>query len=215
MQLPVRIHYSTDTLEDLLERLFRPLEYLDLSHLYATYASVIDFFVFLLIFVGAARATVGRKFPGRAGAAMSAGVGIALALGMLYAERTWRFNLRSFGSVAVIILILLLGVMVFRLLHLAGISSLAALSLAYLAILFLFSSVAPSFLSWLDDSVPFSNAAAILLFLLALVGLLGGFGRGTHKRYIDTQVRRTRTVSPERLRDRQILIEDRWPKSIA
>ncbi len=69
------------------------------------YSTLIDMAVYLVIFIGLAQATIGKKFEGKGGKAMVAGIGIVFAVGLALWEKTAGFNLKSFGPVAMIILI--------------------------------------------------------------------------------------------------------------
>lgn len=89
-----------------LDEFFHPFEYFDLSRTYEQFASIIDLTIYLLIFVGLARVTLSRRFPGPGGRAISVGIGLSLAITMVVAEQPFGFNLRSFGPIAAGILFL-------------------------------------------------------------------------------------------------------------
>ena len=122
----------------MLEDIFRPLQWLEPARLYEQYSGALDLFIYALIFIGAAQVTLGRHFPGRGGKAISVGIGTALAMSMIIAEKTFNFSLSSFGPVAGTIILLLLGIMIYRLLYFAGMKGVGAASLAYI-ILFIAS----------------------------------------------------------------------------
>jgi hypothetical protein len=104
-----------------LGELFRPLEYIDLSRLYERYAILIDLAIYLLIFVGLAQVTLGKRFQGNGGKAIAIGIGVSLAISLAIAEQLLGFSLRSFGPIAAGIFLGILGVMIFRLVqHLGG-----------------------------------------------------------------------------------------------
>ncbi len=113
-----------------LEELFRPFEFLDIAEMYDYYSGIVDLFIYLLIFTGAAQVTLGRRFTGRGARAISARTGICLSLAMVMAEEKFGFSIRSFGPVAAGILVLLLGVMIYRLFHYMGIVKPGAWSVA-------------------------------------------------------------------------------------
>ena len=92
-----------------VEDLFRPFEYLNLTEVYDHYSALIDFFIYTLIFVGLAQATLARLYEGRGGRAVSIGVGLSLATAAVMAEETYHFSLKSFGPYATTLTILALG----------------------------------------------------------------------------------------------------------
>ena len=55
---------------------------LDFSSIYIEYQDFIDFFIYLLIFVGLARVVFEQKFQGSGGKAIIIGVGVALSFAM-------------------------------------------------------------------------------------------------------------------------------------
>jgi len=158
-----------------LDLAFRPFEYLDFSEIYEWFSSVIDFVIFALIFVGLAQATLGRRFPGRAGRAVCIGVGFMLALGLVAVEQQLGFSLRSIGPVAATLLILLLGIMIYRMLHYAGLSRASSAAAAYIAIFLTMLGIAPEFFRWVSDEVPWLATALIILAILAFVALAFSF----------------------------------------
>jgi len=91
------------------EELLKPFEYLDISSLYNQYSLVIDAIIAFLIFFGVAKVTLGKRFEGRGGRAMIIGVGLALSTGFLLMEKTLNFSLRSFGPLAVTVILILVG----------------------------------------------------------------------------------------------------------
>ncbi len=75
---------------------------------------LVDAIVFLLIFVGLARVVFEKRFPGQGGKAMIMGVGLALSLGMVFAEVQYGFSLKTFGPMAAGIVLLLMCFMLFH-----------------------------------------------------------------------------------------------------
>ena len=63
-----------------IENILQPLAWINLSPLYNAYSGLIDFFIYALIFIGAAQTTLGKRFPDNGGRAISIGTGLTLAL---------------------------------------------------------------------------------------------------------------------------------------
>ena len=148
--------------------IFAPLEYINLTNVYDNYAAVIDLFIYGLIFIGVAQVTLGTRFTGRGGKAICTGIGISLALSMAIAEHQFGFSLKSFGPIAAGVIIMLLGIMIYRFLCQAGLSKTGALSISYAGMFLTVHGAAPKFVSWLQGQLPF-------VYLLALIGLLASF----------------------------------------
>jgi hypothetical protein len=66
----------------LLANALSVFRYLDISSIYDQYASIVDFFLYLAIFVGLVRWVFESRFTGKGGRAVTVGVGTALAAGL-------------------------------------------------------------------------------------------------------------------------------------
>jgi len=188
-----------------LNQLLQPLAYLDLSHTYDQYSAIIDLFIYALVFVGAAQVSLARRYTGRGGRAICAGVGLALAIGMVIAESQFDFSLRSFGPVAALVLVLVFGIMIFSLLHYAGISRIHSLAAAYLMIFVIMLGVAPEFLNWLSDTAPLLILPILGLLLAALGSLmLSAVPIGGSRRIFDVGFRHAMADDPIHRWDRNM-----------
>jgi hypothetical protein len=148
---------------DLLDNVFQPLKYIDLAQIYLEYASIVDFFIYLVFFLGLARVAFEKHFKGVGGKFIVVSVGVALSLAMVYAEDSMGFRLSRLGGLAILIFIFILSVMVYMIFKGIGISSglAAAVIFFYLAL----NALSPAFYNKLTQSLPLLN----LLFLLALI----------------------------------------------
>ena len=159
---------------------FSPLRYLDLSSLYSQYASVVDFFLYLLIFVGLTQWVFESRFQGRGGRAVTIGVGTALAAGLSLAESRFGFSLLSFGPIAGFIMILLVAMVVYHLVHKTGLGALSSAVLALLVMYFGLGSLAPELLAWLGTTFPIIHLLAALAILFLVVKLVFRLAEGMH-----------------------------------
>lgn len=185
------------------DTLLWPYQYLDISSLYQAYSGLIDFFVYVLIFVGAAQVTLGQRFPGNGGKAISTGTGLILAVGMIVLEERLGFSLKSFGPIAAGIVMLLLGVMIFRLLHQAGLAPHKAGSIAYLALFTFLAAVMPSLFTWLRDRAPLIGLILMILFILSLVGAVSAAWPSSFGAGFEGRLRQTQQADPEARQLRQ------------
>lgn len=187
-----------------LELVFQPFEYLDLGQVYGRYATLIDLFIYILIFVGLSQVTLGRRFPGSGGRALSIGTGLFMAIALVIAEEQLGFTLQSFGPFAAALIIALLGFMVYRFLHYAGVARTKAAGMAYLAMFFLMLGVTPDFFAWIAVEVPTLGLLLVLGALVAVVsggsGLLplGTSGTGAERRLRTLDARSNRLDIEER-----------------
>ncbi|GIK52165.1 MAG: hypothetical protein BroJett014_11380 [Planctomycetota bacterium] len=104
----------------------QPLSLYDRYHIFA------DFLWFSALFVSAAYVTIGRKF-GHSGIAVS--LGIILAVALTAAEPVLGFSVRTFGTLAILILLLLTGAALYHGITAFGLRRLPAAFLSVLLIL--------------------------------------------------------------------------------
>ena len=153
------------------EELLKPFEYLDISSLYDQYSLIIDAIIAFFIFFGIAKVTLGNRFEGRGGKAIIIGVGLGLSTGFLLMERTLNFSLRSFGPLAVAIILILVGFVFYNLLLSLGFNHTNSICLAYIIDYLSLKLVSPTIFDWIAQTVPFINGILGLGFLIALIKL--------------------------------------------
>ena len=93
----IQLQLGTGVQNSFIDTLFRPFQGLQLPVLYDSYATVIDLIIYLILFVGLAKATIGKRFET---AGVPVAIGIALAIGLTLSERTLGFSLRTLGPLA-------------------------------------------------------------------------------------------------------------------
>jgi len=157
------------------EDLFRPFEYLNITQTYDRYSALIDLFIYILVFVGLAQATLAHHYGNTGGRAVAIGAGTCLAVAMVIAEETYHFSIKSFGPFAASLLILILGLMVFTTLHRAGMPTIPSGSVAYLLGFFSIYAVAPELFNWLNETMPLLGAGTVIGLLLGVFGALSAF----------------------------------------
>lgn len=188
------------------EDLFRPFEYLNITQTYDRYSTLIDLFIYILVFVGLAQATLAHHYGNTGGRAVAIGAGTCLAVAMVIAEETYHFSIKSFGPFAASLLILILGLMVFTTLHRAGMPAIPSGSVAYLLGFFSIYAVAPELFNWLNETMPLLGAGMVIGLLLGVFGALSAFS--PHTGWVIPDVRilhRGRRWRPQDTRRREAL----------
>lgn len=155
-----------------LRELFKPLELFDITRLYEQYAALIDFAIYLLIFVGLAQITLGKHFQGRGGKAITIGIGISLAVSLAIAEQYIGFSIRSFGPIAAGIFIALVGFMIYRLVKHLGAGMMTSSSAAYIIVLLSIVAVVPGFFSWINQKMPLLNLILVICLFIAIYNVI-------------------------------------------
>lgn len=161
----------------LLEDIFSPLTDLDIPTFYSQYSTIIDMGIFLLIFLGLAQVTLGKRFGDSRGAkAITVGVGIALSLALVLMEEKMGFSIAQFGPYAAAIFVILVATLLFHLLRTLGIGGVSSFSASFVIVYFLLRSVVPNFFSYLEVNAPSLHALIALGALLSLIAMLWQIG---------------------------------------
>ena len=146
-----------------IDDLFSPFDGVDFSRTYDQYSSIIDLIIYAIMFVGISQATLGKRFEGKGGKAVVSAVGMVLAIGLTISERTFGFNLRSFGPLAAGLFIFFVGFMVYMGIKTAGMDVASSGSIALVITYFSIRAVAPGFFDWMAGNKYMSWMHAVLL----------------------------------------------------
>lgn len=131
-------------------------------------------------------------------------MGISLAVAMVIAEQRFGFSLRSFGPFAAGILLLLFGIVIYRLLHYAGMAGFRSGALTYIAVYLAMRGVAPDLFAWLDHNLPLVNAMAFAVLLVSvLLAIVPGHGLAHARHVFEARLHRLREDQPGRRRARE------------
>ncbi len=137
------------------------------------YSTLIDLGVYLVIFIGLAQATIGKKFENKGGKVMVAGIGIVLAVGLALWEKTAGFNLKSFGPVAMIILLAIMCFACYQGLQSFNFKKTHAFIMAY--ILFYTALIGIGLMGSISSKFPMVASILGLVFLVsAVVAVIAG-----------------------------------------
>lgn len=94
--------------ESIIDSILQPLGLTDLPAIYGKYFPIIDFIVYLVIFIGMAEFGLTRKGERKFPSGAITGIAIVLALGLAVWEATAQFNIASFGPIAGLVLVILI-----------------------------------------------------------------------------------------------------------
>ena len=114
-------------IQGLLDTILSPLQGLNISFLYDRYSSAIDFTVYALVLVYACRIGLARTFGEAHSKSLGTVIGLMLAVSLSIAGKTLGFNLRSFGPIAAMIVLLILGLVIYNMMRHAGVGHLTTL----------------------------------------------------------------------------------------
>lgn len=165
-----------------IDLLLRPLEAIDLPSLYARHTSLVDFFLYLALFNGVAQVAFVKRLEGRGGRLVAGAIGAALAIAMTGLEAAVGFSLLSLGPLAAGILLLLVGVGIYRTVRLLGAAPGTAAMLSLTLVALGIRAGSPRLADLISSSFPFLDlvVGGGVLFLLwkGLRHLVPGGGGG-------------------------------------
>ncbi len=151
-----------------------------IDEVYTKFSFFIDTMIYLIIFLGLSKFALGKRF-GKEGRAVVVGVGIVLALSLSLFSARSGFNIASFGPVAAIILLALMGYSVWvgiKSLEIEGVDNLTLAAIAYLLVYFGVLMAVPVAAAWINTRVPVIGALLALLalgFTVYIIYKMGSF----------------------------------------
>ena len=101
--------------QNIIDYVFRPFGGLNVANFYDSYWYVIDFFLYLVVFLGAVRVSLEKRFPGRGGQALIIVLGIMLTIAMTWMARSIGFRIAVLWPVAAGLFVGIVALLVFRL----------------------------------------------------------------------------------------------------
>lgn len=149
--------------------ILKPFEYLDIGSIYNHYSFLIDAIIIFFVLFGVTQVTLGKRFEGRGGRAITIGTALALSAGFLLMEKTMNFSLRSFGPLAVAVILTLVGFVFYRMLISLGFSRTNSICLSYIIDYLSLRLVSPSIFDWIASKTPFINGILGIGFLIAII----------------------------------------------
>ncbi len=157
--------------QNILDQLFAPLAGLDIARAYDKYSTVWDLAIYLVIFVGIAKVTLGKMFgENRGGRAIVTGVGIVLAISLVLMERQMGWSLRSFGPVAAGIFTILIGITIFQGLQRLTANRTLSSSATVVMLYFSMRAVSPNIFDWMQKNewTAFLHSILLIAVFIAL-----------------------------------------------
>jgi len=149
-----------------LQDIANSLKNINVDLFYDDYSTLIDFALYLFLFIPLAILTIGKHLTGRHGRMVATAIGIMLAAGLVLMEKTMGFNLRSFGPLAAVLTISGVGLVVFLTLKRMNVHTTTSAGISFLLVFFSFQAISPSLYDWIVEKAPWLS---IVLFACILI----------------------------------------------
>src|SRR3989344_1072898 len=157
--------------ENLLERVLKPFENINIATTYEVYWVFIDFVLYLLLFMGLTRIAFSKFTEKSGGGLVSNVIAIIFAIGMAVAGKEFDFRIGHFGSYIVLAFLAIIAYGLYSLLHYAGLyGNKLATGFVILIVYGVITGVSPAFYNWLKES---STAGGVIDGVLALALVIG------------------------------------------
>jgi len=179
-----------------------PFAWWSLSDAYTRYAGLFDLVVFCSFFTALSYAALRRQFPGRPGKVLAVVLGLALGVALALAGERAGWSLRDAGPVAVGLLILVSGMMLYWALHAFHMPARIAVPVAILTVLLLYDAIIPAAMVNVRNRGPWTGLLAMLaaLALIAQLALATFGGRSRMRRTLSGHGEPIRGAPPAALR---------------
>lgn len=181
------IIFSTPIRANVIDDILYPLQGFDFSTTYASYSSFIDFTIFVILFIGLAQVTIGKRFDSKGGKAMVVAIGLVLAIGLVISESMIGFNLQSFGPLAAAIFIFLVGLVIYQGMRGFGMEVVGSVAIAVVLTYFSIRSVTPGIFDWILDRADFAWFHSVIL-VAVIIAAFNFLNCSSHQRIIHLRV---------------------------
>lgn len=199
-----------------------PFAHWNIGATYERYSAFFDVVVYCTIFIALAHVVFLRRFPGRAGKAMATTIGLALGISLAVAGQQYGFSLRAAGPLAVLLLLLLVGFLIFHTLLHIQVSWTLAVPLTYVIMYLFLRAMSPALFDTVAQTVPFISLLSVLMFLICVwqigvhlwpkryganvahtsdAGFVAGLDRKDEEREVKVEKRVAKHMAPEAYRE--------------
>lgn len=145
----------------------------DIIKVYDSMPVFFDFTIYLILFIGLTQTVFHKHFEdNRGGKAVIIALGIALSIGMSFIANQYGFSLKSFGPVAFIVLLVLVGIFIFKAVFKTGMNIGSTVSFAYVLVYLALYSITPAFFNSILTKVPFIRSVFAICLIIVCFKLI-------------------------------------------
>jgi len=174
------VHAATDVLSSILE----PLGGANFAGIYDSYWQIIDFIIYLVIFLAVARFTFRKWYEKeeRSAKAISAGIGIVLALSLVIWGSNNNFRISNLGPFSAVLLLAIIVLAIFiTLKDMFGLNGRYAFAWAFLFSYYLLQAIFKPLWLWLETNAPLVigllGIVLLICIVLVILSIITFFGK--------------------------------------
>lgn len=156
-------------MQNIFDAALSPFYGLNMAHLYSKYGQFIDGVIFFPIFLGLSQHAFGKRFGGRPGKAISVAFAFALTIALLILEWQLNFNLKSFGGLAIGVVLLMTGYFVMTVGRAFGMGPVTAFCSTYSLMYLSVATAIPNLFDYIANRAPWLNGLLGIIFIISVL----------------------------------------------
>ncbi len=151
-----------------LTPLFDTFANISIAEIYLRYASIIDFFLVLVIFGSIAKFSVGKLY-GDSSNGLAVVVGLIMAISFSFMELKYGFVLGDLGWIAIMVFLAFLAFFLYNIMTGMGADPKFAGAVLFIISYAIIAGTIPQWFEWLNHTAEYSIGASLLVVLIHIV----------------------------------------------
>ena len=169
-----------------LEIIAESFKELNLSGIYSVAPHFFDSIIFLIVFTSISMLTIGKKYEGRAGSALTIALGVIFAIAFSIWEYNSDFTLSRVGPLAALLVLIFLFLLLFSSIRQFKIKKLDAFLISFVLSYITVEILSPGILEWLKEADELSLIYAFIRLGIWVTAIILGF------RFLEMLVKKSR-----------------------
>ena len=156
-------------MQNIFDSDLRPFSGFDMAQLYSRYGQIIDGLIFFPIFFGLTHFVFGKKYPGKSGKNISVALALMLTIALLTLENKLNFSIKSFGGLAIGLILLMTGYFMITLSISIGMKPVSAFCLIYSLMYLSIATAIPNLFDYIATRAGWLNGILGIIFIISFV----------------------------------------------
>ena len=156
-------------MKNIFDSALSPFYGFDMAQLYSKYGQIIDGFIFFPIFFGLTHFVFGKKYPGKSGKNISVALALMLTIAILTLENKLNFSIKSFGGLAIALILLMTGYFMITLAKSIGMKPISAFCLIYSIMYLSIATAIPNLFDYISTRAAWLNGILGIIFIITFL----------------------------------------------